>query len=50
LGRPCQPAESAQGTNERYVREWLGNQAAGGHVEYNAKSSYFLNEGSEITY
>ena len=23
-------------TNERYVREWLGNQAAGGYVEYDA--------------
>ncbi len=22
------------GTNERYVREWLGNQGAGGYVEY----------------
>src|SRR3954462_7751664 len=24
------------GTNERYVREWLGNQGAGGYVEYDA--------------
>lgn len=24
------------GTAERYVREWLGNQAAGGYVHYNA--------------
>ena len=41
------PAELAQrtGTNERYVREWLGNQAAGGYVDYDTKSgSYFLNE------
>ena len=41
------PTELAQrtGTNERYVREWLGNQAAGGYVDYDAKSdSYFLNE------
>jgi SAM-dependent methyltransferase len=41
------PGELAQrtGTNERYVREWLGNQAAGGYVDYDAKSdSYFLNE------
>lgn len=41
------PAELAQrtGTTERYVREWLGNQAAGGYVDYDAKSdSYFLNE------
>jgi SAM-dependent methyltransferase len=24
-------------TNERYVREWLGNQAAGGYVQFDAK-------------
>ena len=31
-------AELAQrtGTDERYVREWLGNQGAGGYVEYDA--------------
>ena len=30
------PAELAQrtGTHERYVREWLGNQGAGGYVDY----------------
>ena len=52
LGRPCQPAKLARtGTNERYVREWLGNQAAGGYVEYDTKSGVdFLNEESEITY
>src|SRR6185295_12182934 len=22
------------GTNERYIREWLGNQGAGGYVQY----------------
>ena len=22
------------GTDERYIREWLGNQGAGGYVEY----------------
>jgi SAM-dependent methyltransferase len=41
------PAQLAKetGTHERYVREWLGNQAAGGYVEYDSKSgSYFLNE------
>ena len=41
------PAELAgrTGTSERYVREWLGNQAAGGYVDYDAKSgSYFLND------
>ena len=26
-------------TNERYVREWLGNQGAGGYVEFDAKSN-----------
>ncbi|MEO5596624.1 MAG: class I SAM-dependent methyltransferase, partial [Lysobacteraceae bacterium] len=33
----------ATNTNERYVREWLGNQAAGGYVDYDAGSdSYSL--------
>src|ERR1700752_770325 len=32
------------GTNERYVREWLGNQAAGGYVDYDTEADrYFLN-------
>ncbi|MGC1551074.1 MAG: class I SAM-dependent methyltransferase [Rhodanobacter sp.] len=32
-------------TSERYVREWLGNQAAGGYVDYDADSgTYRLNE------
>jgi 2-polyprenyl-3-methyl-5-hydroxy-6-metoxy-1,4-benzoquinol methylase len=33
-------AELAQrtGTNERYVREWLGNQGASGYVQYDADS------------
>jgi 2-polyprenyl-3-methyl-5-hydroxy-6-metoxy-1,4-benzoquinol methylase len=33
-------AELAQrtGTNERYVREWLGNQGAGGYVHFDAAS------------
>jgi SAM-dependent methyltransferase len=31
-------------TNERYIREWLGNQVAGGYVEHDsAKDKYFLN-------
>lgn len=25
---------TATGTTERYIREWLGNQAAGGYVTY----------------
>jgi SAM-dependent methyltransferase len=41
---PAQLAERTK-TNERYVREWLGNQAAGGYVSYDEKSeSFFLNE------
>jgi SAM-dependent methyltransferase len=27
------------GTHERYVREWLSNQAAGGYVQFDAKSN-----------
>ncbi|HKX45462.1 MAG TPA: class I SAM-dependent methyltransferase [Planctomycetota bacterium] len=35
---PATPAELAErtGTAERYVREWLDNQAAGGYVQYDA--------------
>jgi SAM-dependent methyltransferase len=35
-GDPVTPNELAQrtGTDERYVREWLSNQAAGGYVTY----------------
>jgi 2-polyprenyl-3-methyl-5-hydroxy-6-metoxy-1,4-benzoquinol methylase len=29
------------GTDERYVREWLGNQAAGGYVSYDAGAGTF---------
>src|SRR5215831_5351125 len=33
------------GTSERYVREWLANQAAGGYIMYNSKDrNYFLTE------
>lgn len=33
----------ATGIRERYVREWLANQAAGGYVAYDAKTqTYFL--------
>jgi 2-polyprenyl-3-methyl-5-hydroxy-6-metoxy-1,4-benzoquinol methylase len=36
---------SRTGTHERYIREWLANQAAGGYVEYDNKTAkYFLNE------
>ena len=29
------------GTNERYIREWLANQAAGGYVEYDPATQKF---------
>ncbi len=40
---PVTPAELAgrTNTNERYIREWLINQAAGGYAEYDAKSGRF---------
>ncbi len=31
----------ATGTDERYVREWLGNQTAGGYVEYDPASARY---------
>ncbi len=40
---PLTPTELAQrtGTAERYVREWLNAQAAGGYVEYEADSGRY---------
>jgi SAM-dependent methyltransferase len=40
---PLTPAELASrtGTAERYVREWLSNQAAGGYVVYDASAQTF---------
>src|SRR4051812_6401500 len=40
---PATPAELAAetDTDERYVREWLCGQAAGGYVEYDADSERF---------
>jgi 2-polyprenyl-3-methyl-5-hydroxy-6-metoxy-1,4-benzoquinol methylase len=40
---PLTPAELAQrtGTAERYIREWLNQQAAGGFVEYEADSGRY---------
>src|SRR3974377_631762 len=40
------PADSAKlarltGLDERYVREWLANQAASGYVNYEPKNGYF---------
>ncbi len=45
--RPMTSGELARqtDTNERYVREWLGNQAAGGYVQYDAATdTYSLSE------
>src|ERR1700687_5386933 len=40
---PMTPAELAAktGTDERYVREWLASQAAGGYVAYDEKTNKF---------
>jgi SAM-dependent methyltransferase len=42
-GRPVRPAELAARTrtHERYVREWLAAQAAGGYVEYDAQAETY---------
>ena len=45
------PAELAArtGTNERYVREWLANQACGGYVDYDAaRGTYSLNDEQKL--
>lgn len=40
---PATPAELARrtGTSERYLREWLANQAAGAYVQYDAVSGRY---------
>jgi SAM-dependent methyltransferase len=40
---PLTPAQLATntGTNERYIREWLANQAAGGYVDYDGRSGHY---------
>ncbi len=42
-GNPMTSAQLAArtGTDERYVREWLSSQAAGGYVTYDAKTGLF---------
>jgi len=48
---PATPKELAErtGTHERYVREWLGNQAAGGYVDYDpASGRYALNDEQKL--
>src|SRR3954469_13922487 len=46
-GGPISSQELAErtGTTERYVREWLASQAAGGYASYDAATrKYFLTE------
>ncbi|HSB75864.1 MAG TPA: hypothetical protein VLC12_09455, partial [Terriglobales bacterium] len=40
---PMTPAELAAktGTDERYLREWLASQAAGGYITYDEKTEKF---------
>jgi hypothetical protein len=42
-GRPVTPEDVAErtGTDPRYVREWLSNQAAGGYVDYDPQTGRF---------
>ena len=50
-GQRLSAEELAQktGTNARYIREWLANQAAGDYVEYDeASDTYYLNEEQEL--
>jgi hypothetical protein len=41
--KPVTPAELANrtGTTERYVREWLSNQAAGGYISYDPNTAKY---------
>jgi 2-polyprenyl-3-methyl-5-hydroxy-6-metoxy-1,4-benzoquinol methylase len=51
-GGPQTPSELAKqtATAERYIREWLCNQAAGGYVSYDTKTGkFFLNEEQAFT-
>jgi hypothetical protein len=45
FGGPISPSELAEKTNtsERYVREWLANQSAGGYITYDSNTQkYFI--------
>jgi SAM-dependent methyltransferase len=41
--KPITPAElaSCTGTTERYIREWLSNQAAGGYISYDPNTAKY---------
>ena len=44
FGKPINSQELANftGTSERYIREWLANQAAGGYLNYDASSQKYI--------
>ncbi|NAL78855.1 class I SAM-dependent methyltransferase [Nitrososphaera sp. AFS] len=44
FGKPISSEELASfsGTSERYIREWLANQAAGGYLTYDASSQKYV--------
>ncbi len=44
FGKPISSEELANftGTSERYIREWLANQAAGGYLTYDASSRKYI--------
>jgi hypothetical protein len=44
FGKPIISQELANitGTSERYIREWLANQAAGGYLVYDANSQKYI--------
>jgi SAM-dependent methyltransferase len=44
FGKPISSEELASftGTSERYIREWLANQAAGGYLTYDASSQKYI--------
>ncbi|MFL6403199.1 MAG: SAM-dependent methyltransferase, partial [Nitrososphaeraceae archaeon] len=43
FGKPITSQELANltATSERYIREWLANQAAGGYLTYDASSKRY---------
>ena len=44
FGKPITSKELANrtGTSERYIREWLANQAAGGYLVYDSNSQTYI--------
>ena len=42
FGKPITSQELANLTSERYIREWLANQAAGGYLTYDSASQRYI--------